>query len=406
MVGYLDNAASTPARPEVVEAMLPYLRDLHANPSGAHRLARDVQRALDDARETMADVLGASPGDVVFTSGGTESDNLAVLGVHDRCGGVAVCSAIEHHAVLDPVRSRQGRTVAVDGRGRIDLDALVDALDERVTIVSVMLVNNEVGTVQPLDDVAELVRRHAPGAVLHTDAVQATTWLDVGSAAAPADLVSVSAHKFGGPKGSGALVVRPRVALAARQIGGGQERERRSGTPNVAGIVGMAVAARLAADEREATVRRVTRLRDRLADGLLQAVPDLVETGAPVTGATADDERQAPVDRSGRVPGIVHVCVPGVESEALLYLLERDGVYASAGASCASGAMQPSHVLSAMGVARELARGSLRLSLGHSSCDADVDAALAAVPEAVEHLRRFAVPDSTPVGPGPQAVRP
>ncbi len=380
MAAYLDHAASTPVRPAAVEAMVAQLRDGYANPSGAHRPARHARRAIDEVRDTLAEVLGAQPGEIVFTSGGTEADNLAVLGTHDRVGGTLVASAVEHHAVLDAVVGRGGRLVSVDRRGIVDRDALAASLDPSVTLVSVMLVNNEVGSIQPLDAVAELVHRLAPAAVLHTDAVQAPAWLDVAALVAPADLVSVSAHKFGGPKGTGALVVRDGVRVAARQVGGGQERERRSGTPNVAGIVGMGVAARLATDDRAEAVERVTKLRDRLADGLLASVPGLVETGV-APGEVAD--------RADRIPGICHVCIDGIESESLLYLLERDEVYASAASSCASGAMEPSHVLAAMGVGRGAARGSLRLSLGHTSTDDDVDAALAAVPAAVDRLRRF-----------------
>jgi cysteine desulfurase len=378
MSAYLDHAASTPMRPEAVEAMLPWLRDNHANPSGAHRLARDARRALDEARDAVADALGAEPGDVVFTSGGTEADNLAVLGVHDRRGGVLVGSAIEHHAVLDPLIGRAGRVVAVDARGVIDLDALAEALDAEVTLVSVMAVNNEIGTRQPLAEVAEIARRLAPAATIHTDAVQAVSWIDVARAASSTDLVSVSAHKFGGPKGVGALVVRPGTPLAARQIGGGQERERRGGTPNVAGIVAMATAIRLTVEQRPATVERVTARRDRLADGLLAAIPDAIETGV-VDG-----------DRSALAGNICHLCLPGIESEALLFLLEQADVWAAAGTSCASGAMEPSHVLAAMGVPRELAFSPLRLSLGWCSTDAEIDRALEVIPPAVARLRRFA----------------
>jgi len=378
MPAYLDHAASTPMRPEAIEAMLPWLRDHHANPSGAHRPARQARRAVDEARDDVAEALGADPGEIVFTSGGTEADNLAVLGGHDRRGGVLVASAIEHPAVLEPVHSRAGRIVGVDARGVIDLDALVAALDPEVTLVSVMLANNEVGTVQPLDEVADHVRRLAPAATLHTDAVQAMGWLDVVAASAPADLVSISAHKVGGPKGMGALAVRRGTPLAPRQLGGGQERDRRGGTLDVAGIVALATALRLTVEHRTATVARVGVLRDRLATGLLAAVPDAIETAAPDG------------DRSRLTAGICHLCIPGIESEALLFLLEQGEVYASAGSSCASGAMEPSPVLAAMGVRRELAFGSLRLSLGWCSTADDVDRALEVIPPAVARLRRFA----------------
>jgi len=388
MTAYLDHAASTPPRPEAVEAMLPFLRDSYGNPSGTHPMARAARKAIDEAREVVAEALGAQPGEVVFTSGGTESDNLAVFGVLDQrvatgAGAIAVASAVEHHAVLDPVVSRHGRLVSVDARGRIDLEGLAAALDPSVALVSVMAVNNEVGTIQPLDEIAALVRRLAPDAVIHTDAVQAVQWLDLGHLGSLVDLVSISGHKFGGPKGAGALVVRDGVALAARALGGGQERERRSGTQNVAGIVGLGAALRVTLDSRDTVVERTTKLRDRLLDGLLASVPDLIETGA---GPPAD---HGGPDRSHRIPGIAHVCIPGVDSESLLFLLEKAEVYASAASSCASGAMEPSHVLAGMGVATEVAAGSLRLSLGYASVDGDVDAVLAAVPPAVERLRLF-----------------
>jgi cysteine desulfurase len=371
---YLDHAATTPMRPEAVDAMLPFLSDQFGNPSGAHLVARHARRAIDDARDTMAEVLGCEPGEVVFTSGGTEADNMAILGVHDARGGVAVCSAIEHHAVLDPVERIGGRTVGVDGRGVIDLDALAGALDDRVAIVSVHLVNNEIGTVQPLDAVKATMRERAPEAVLHTDAVQAVCWLDVAARCAPADLIAISAHKFGGPKGVGALVVRAGVELAPRVFGGGQERDRRSGTQNVAGIVAMAAAARATVDERKAVVEQVGGRRDRLAEGIL----------ASITGAT--ETAVAGGDRAHKIAGNCHVCVDGIESEALLVLLENDEVYASAASSCTSGAQEPSHVLAALGVPRSRAFGSLRLSLSHLTTDDDVERALAALPQAVERL--------------------
>jgi cysteine desulfurase len=385
VLGYLDHAATTPMRPEAVEAMLPFLTEQFANPSGAHRPAREARRAIDEARDTMAELLGFEPGEIVFTGGGTEADNLAVFGVHDRWGGTVVCSAIEHHAVLDAVEARGGRLVPVDPRGVIDLDALASMLDETVTLVSVMAVNNEVGAIQPLEQVAAVVRERAPRAVLHTDAVQGFCWLDLARVTAPFDLVSVSAHKFGGPKGVGVLAIRSGVELAARQVGGGQERGRRSGTQNVAGIVAMAVAAARTADQRDDEVERVTKLRDRLVEGLLATVPGIVETGVPAGAAGPD--------RSHKVPGICHLCIPGVDSESMLFLLEKGEVFASAASSCSSGAVEPSHVLAAMGVPRSLAQGSLRLSLGWASTDADVDRALAVVPPAVERLRLFSGED-------------
>jgi cysteine desulfurase len=377
MPAYLDHAATTPMRPEALETLLRVQTETYGNPSGAHLLARQARRVLDDARDVMAAALGADAGEIVFTGGGTEADNLAVFGGGEP-GGSVVCTAVEHHAVLHPVEALGGRIVPVDRRGIVDLDALADSLDEQVRLVSVMLANNESGVVQPLPEVARVLRERAPRAVLHTDAVQAFHWVDVASLAREADLISVSAHKFGGPKGVGALVVRKGTRLRAMLLGGGQERELRSGTQNVAGIASMAAAADATVATRAETVARVATLRDRLADGLREAIDGTHESG--VVGH----------DRSHKVAGSCHLCFEDIESEALLFLLERGGVYASAASSCASGAQEPSHVLAAMGVARELAQGSLRLSLGWPSTSDDVDLALEVVPAGVAQLRKMA----------------
>ncbi len=379
MVTYLDHAATTPMRPECAEAMAPYLGGRFGNPSGGHALARAARQAIEEARDTVASCLGAEPGEVVFTGGGTEADNLAITGVVARQGGLAVCSAVEHHAVLYPVEALGGRVVAVHVDGRIDLAALDAALDGQVGVVSLMLVNNEVGTIQPLAEAAALVGERAPGAVVHTDAVQAFPWLDVASLAVSAHLVAVSAHKFGGPQGVGALVVRNGVEVEPLLRGGGQERERRSGTHNVAGIVGMAAAMQATVDQRPVTVERVGRLRDHLADGLLAAVPGVTESGS----------------RAIKVAGACSLLFEGIESEALLVLLDQAGMCATAASSCASGAMEPSHVLAAMGVSRALAYGSLRLSLGWTTTDADVDHALEVIPDAVAQLRERSVITNT-----------
>lgn len=386
-MAYLDHAATTPVRPEAREAMLPWLGDRTGNPSGAHRLARDARRAIDDARDTFAEVTGFDPGDIVFTAGGTEADNLAVLGVLEAAepGATAVCPATEHHAVLEAVEHVGGRIVRVSADGQVDLDHLAELLDDSVAVVSVMAVNNETGVIAELHAVLDLVEQRAPRAAVHTDAVQALTWLDLPSATASpsgrrVDLLSLSAHKFGGPQGVGVLAVRAGTPLRPRLLGGGQERGRRSGTQNVAGIVGAAAAARAAADTRGDAVARLGALRDRLADGLHDSIEGLVETAVdPVTR-----------DRSTKVAGSCHVCIPGIEAEALLVLLEGRDVFASAASSCASGAQDPSHVLAAMGIPRDVAAGSLRLSLGWSTTDADIDSALDAVPAAVERLRAFA----------------
>lgn len=375
-VTYLDHAATTPVRPEVVEVMVEVLSGPAGNPSGSHRAARSAMRRLDDARERFAAVVGAHPNEIVFTGGGSEADNLAIRGVLDRDPGhaVAVCSAIEHHAVLEPVEHAGGSIVGVRPNGLVDLDALDRLLDTvEPAVVSVMLVNNETGLVQPLDEVAELVRRRRPEALVHTDAVQALRWLDVAARTASADLVSYAGHKFGGPAGVGALVVRDGVRLAPQILGGGQEQGRRSGTQNVAGIVGMATAAALAAEERDATIAHVGVLRARLVAGLAERLDGWSETGA-----------------GERVPGVVHLCIDGVTAEPLLLLLEQGGVLASAASSCSSGAMHPSHVLHAMGYDRDRASGSLRLSIGPDSTVDDIDRAIAVVPDAVSRIRTAA----------------
>ena len=376
MTAYLDHGATTPMRPTVLAAMEPYLTGRFGNASGSHSMAREAKKAVEEARDALAEVLGAKPGEVYFTSGGTESDNLAVLGSvasgspEGAASSTAVCSAIEHDAVLEAVRSVGGRTFGVTPGGLADLEALAGVLDENVAVVSLMLVNNEVGTVQSLAEAAEMVRERAPRARLHTDAVAAFPWLDLASAAAPADLVTVSAHKIGGPKGVGALVARNSPPVA-RQLGGGQERGVRSGTLNVAGIVGLATAARMTADTRDATCRRVQRLRDQLADRLLSDVPGVIET----------------VDRATQIPGNCHLRFEGVENEALLFLLDEAGVCAAAGSACASGALEPSHVLTAMGLSTREALSGIRFTLGHTTTDDEVDLALKVVPDAVARLR-------------------
>jgi cysteine desulfurase len=371
MQAYLDHAATTPMRPEAVAAMLPFLTERFGNPSGVHAVARAARLALDEARDTVAACLGCEPGEVVFTGGGTEADNLALAGVVARRPGRVVCTAVEHHAVLHATQALRGDVVGVTPDGVVDLDRLAAALGDDVSVVSVMLANNEVGTIQPLAEVAAMVAERAPNAVLHTDAVQAFPWVDVVTAAAGAPLIAVSAHKFGGPKGVGALVARQGVTLDPILHGGGQERDRRSGTHNVAGIVAMAAAMQATVATRAETIERVKALRDRLADGLLASVPGTRETG----------------DRSRKIAGNCHLRFEGIESEALLVLLDEAGICASAGSACASGALEPSHVLRAMGIGIVDALSSVRLSLGTTTTEAEVDLAAKVIAEAVAQLR-------------------
>ena len=374
---YLDHAASTPMRAEAIEAMTPYLDAMYANPSGSHRFAREARKALDEARDLVAATLGCKPGEVVFTSGGTEGDNHAILGAVRRLGGVAVCPAAEHHAVLHCVEHVNGVVVRVNSVGTVDLDDLQRVLEEAteeqpITVVSVMAVNNEVGSITPMRDVARIVRKYAPNAILHTDAVQAACWVDLREITPLVDALSLSAHKFGGPKGVGVMVIKTGKNLEPLIFGGGQERDRRSGTHNVSGIIATAKALEVTDQTRAEETERVTKLRDRLVDEIRAQVDGVLET----------------VPREHRVPGVAHLCFSGLENEALLFLLDQADVYASAASACASGAMEPSHVLEAMGIERSWSNGALRLSLGHTTTDAEIDLAVSAIVSAVNQLRR------------------
>ncbi len=380
---YLDHAATTPMRPEALEAMLPYLSDHFGNPSGGHAESRLARKALDDARDQIAALLGADFSEIVFTSGGTEADNLGIVGGWEARSDTRndaraiVCAGLEHHAVLNTCRALAGREsadLAEVGAGKdgiVDLEALATACGPEVALVSVMAVNNEIGTVQPLDEVAEVVRSRSPGAVLHTDAVQAVPWLDVSRSTRCADLVAISAHKFGGPKGVGALVVRNGTTVFPLIHGGGQERERRSGTPNVAGAVAMAAALSATVAERGRVGPVVARMRDRLGDGLLASVTGSVETGR----------------REQRTAGHLHLRFAGIDAEALVVLLDEAGVAVSAGAACSSGAVEPSHVLLSMGLGHDEAASGIRFSLGRDTTEGEIEHVLRAVPQAVAQLR-------------------
>jgi cysteine desulfurase len=373
VLAYFDHAASGPVCPAAAAAMLPWLTERFGNPSGSHQVARRARAAVDDGRETVAAALGMDPGGITFTSGGTEADNLAVLGSLAVNPGPLVVSAVEHPAVMEAAAAsgQEVRVAPVQTNGLIDLDGLRQLLDKEVALVSVQLANHETGVIQPLDRVGRVVRRFAPRAILHTDAVQAAAWLDLADATRDADLVAISGHKLGGPQGIGALGSRRKGVLHAILHGGGQERELRSGTHNVAGIVGLGVAVATAAAGRANARLRVQSLRDDLARRLVGTIPDAI--------ATAID---AP-----RTPGHLHLRLPGAESEALLVLLDEAGICASAGAACASGAMEPSPVLLAMGVPKEEALTSLRLTLGATTTPTEVDLAAAVIPAAVTRLR-------------------
>jgi cysteine desulfurase len=369
---YLDHAAGGPLHPDARREMMPWITDRFGNPSGSHQVARAAREAIDAARDSLAEVMGVEPGCVVFTSGGTESDNLAVLGTAAARPGAVVISAVEHPAVVEAAAAtgREVRVAPVSSDGVIEPSALRPLLDGETALVSIQAVNHETGVVQPVSELARMVRRRAPRALFHTDAVQAAAWLDLREVTEGADLVSVSSHKIGGPQGAGVLAVRRGAVVHPLLHGGGQEREMRSGTQNVAAIVGFAAAAVASSKEREHVCARVGALRSDLANKILAGVPCAVETSV---GAE-------------RVPGHLHLRFPGVESEALLVLLDDAGVCASAGAACASGALEPSPVLMAMGVDKDEALCSLRLTLGPTTTADDVDFAAAAVIESVRRL--------------------
>jgi cysteine desulfurase len=385
---YLDHAATTPMLPAAVQAMTAHLLDV-GNPSSLHRSGRQARRIVEESRETIASALNCRPGEVVFTSGGTEADNLALKGIYwarrddDPARTRILSTAVEHHAVLDPLHwlaEREGAQVEllpVDRQARLDLDALREAVERdpgSVALISVMWANNEVGTLEPIDEVVEIAGRY--GIPVHTDAVQAVGAVPVDFAASGVDALTLTGHKVGGPYGVGALVVRREVDVTALVHGGGQERDIRSGTIDTPAIAGLAAAVELSVKQQAEHAARVSVLRDRLVSGVLDAVPNAVANGDPVR----------------RLPGNAHLTFPGCEGDSLLMLLDARGIECSTGSACSAGVPQASHVLIAMGYSDEEARSSLRFSLGHTSTAADVDALLEAIGPVVERARAAKAP--------------
>lgn len=377
-VAYFDCSATTPVADEVLAAMLPFFAEQFGNASGAYSLGRRARGALEAARAEVAAVLGGQPGEIVFTSGGSESDNLALRGAAHALrdaghGAHLVTSAIEHPAILATMRDLEAEgfevtLVPVGADGRVDADRFLDAVRADTTVASLMLANNEVGTLQPLERVGPALR--ARGIVVHTDAVQAAAYRDLDVDRLGVDLLSLSAHKFYGPKGVGALYVRAGTPLCACQTGGSQEGGRRAGTENVASAVGLARALALAAANRAAECARLLALRTRVVDALT-ALPGVRLTGHP-------DER---------LPGHVSLCAAGVRADVLLLGLDMRGIAASSGSACSSGKVSASHVLTAMGVPDDEAHGALRLSMGACTSSADVDRLLDVLPGLIERLR-------------------
>lgn len=380
---YLDHAATTPVRSEVLEAMLPYLRaDAFGNPSSSHKFGRVARNGLEQARRQVAEAVGAEPSQVFFTSGGTEADNLAIIGsaLAARDQGrpmLAVVTAIEHKAILAAAHAvchlgGQEIILPVGADGVVDRDALDAALAQRPAVVSTMWVNNEIGVMQPVTELA--ARCRSAGAIFHTDAVQAFGKVAINFAAGSCALMTISGHKVGAPKGIGALIVADRKMVESILHGGGQQFGVRPGTENVPGAVAFGMAAQLAASEQSAETARLGALRDSLVARLRAEIPDLVINA----------------ESGPRAPHILNIAIPGAENEAMLMHLDMQGVAASGGSACSTGAVEPSHVLTALGVPRELALCSLRLSFGHESTMADVDRVVAVLPKVVGKVRKLA----------------
>jgi cysteine desulfurase len=377
MAIYLDHAATTPVRREVVDAMLPYLLEHWGNPSSGHAFGRAARQGLDEAHERLAASLGGEPREIVLTSGGTEANNLALKGAAwagKARGHRIVTTSVEHHAVGHSLRylekfGFETIELPVDRYGRVDPDELESALDDRTILVSVMLANNEVGTIQPIREIAERVRGHR-GILLHVDAVQAAPYLPLDMASLDADLLSIAAHKFEGPKGIGALFVRHGTHLLAQQHGGSQERHRRAGTEDVASAVGMAVAYELTRAEQAESSARIGALRERLAQAVL-AVPGVELTGHP----------------RDRLPGILSIIARDTDGTSVSQALDLEGIAVATGSACTTGSPEPSHVLAAMGYPDEESRGALRMSLGRTTTAAEIEVAAVAIPRSLAMLR-------------------
>ncbi|HJM88287.1 MAG TPA: cysteine desulfurase family protein [Dehalococcoidia bacterium] len=388
---YLDHAATTPPDPRVIEAMLPLLRDQWHNPSSIYVEAQQARHAIDEARATIATAIGAQAEEVIFTSGGSESDSLALRGVVDATverGRHIITTAVEHHAVLDSVEQleREGAEVTVlDVRsdGSVDPAAVEAAVRDDTVLVSVMHANNEVGTVNDLAEISRRVHERNPRTVVHTDAVQSVAHLGVNVDRLGVDLLTMTAHKLYGPRGAGVLYVRAGTPIAAQILGGGQERDLRAGTENTAAIVGMAAAVRIAAEQREADLSHDGALQQRLLDELPRRIPMIAVTG--------------PTDVDQRLPNSVSIAIGFVEGESILLALDLAGIAASSGSACTTGSVEPSHVLVAMGMPSELARGSLRLTVGRQNSEADIERLLDALPPIVERMRALSpIPTTEP----------
>ena len=382
---YMDHAGTTPLAPEVLRSMTPYFTELFGNPSSIHTVGQEARYALDEARERVARALNCRPREVVFTSGGTESDNAAIVGAAtalQETGNHIITSSVEHHAVLHTAQHLESlgfevTYLPVDSDGVVRPEVVQRAITDRTTLVSVMYANNEIGVVNPIPEIAQVIRQQAAELsrtiLFHTDAVQAAGYLDLDVRMLGVDLLSLSGHKFHGPKGTGVLFVRRGAPFLPYLLGGGQERERRSGTENIPGIVGLSVALEAANARREETGRRCAVLRDRIVAEVLERVP-----GSRLNGHATQ-----------RLPNNANFSFPGVEGEPILLGLDMAGIAASSGSACSSGSLEPSHVLLALGQSAEVARGSLRLTLGKDNTEEQVDYLIGVLVDLVERLRQL-----------------
>ena len=375
---YLDNAATTMVRQEVVDAMIPAFTTYYGNPSSLHEYAREAGKLADEARAKVAAVIGAKPEEIVFTGGGSESDNMVLRGAaaaNRKKGKHIITSAVEHHAVLYTLKAMEREGVAevtvlpVDEYGLVTAQQVKDAIRDDTVLVSIMFANNEVGTIMPIAEIGEVCRER--GVWLHTDAVQATGHVPIDVEGMKIDMLSMSAHKFHGPKGIGALYIRKGIRIPSLIIGGGQEKKRRAGTENVPGMVGMGVAIELAAQHMAENASRVGALRDKLIKGISSSIPDVKLNGHP----------------SLRLPNNVNFSIRFIEGESILLMLDINGIAASSGSACTSGSLDPSHVLLAMGLPHEIAHGSLRLTLSEFTTEQEIDYVLDILPQIVQRLR-------------------
>ncbi|MDD6046142.1 MAG: cysteine desulfurase NifS [bacterium] len=374
---YLDNAATTALSPKVLEQMMPYLTTIYGNPSSPHSFGQEARRGVEHARDQVAKALNALPEEIIFTGCGTESDNTVLFGVAERYkskGNHIITTNVEHHAILHTCEALEKRGIEVtylpvDENGMVTAEQVANAITDKTILVSIMFANNEVGTIMPIAEIGKVCRER--GVLFHTDAVQAVGHVPIDVKAMNIDMLSMSAHKFHGPKGVGALYMKKGIRLPAYVMGGAQERNRRAGTENVAGVVGLGAAIELATQNLEESAARMTKLRDKLIAGIAERIPEVKLNGHPTL----------------RLPNNVNYSIKYIEGESILLMLDMNGIAASSGSACTSGSLDPSHVLLALGLSHEVAHGSVRLTLSDETTEEDIDYVLEVLPKVAERLR-------------------